>query len=59
MTKTYTEEKLLLQLIGMVDSYDIAMNILKDSVAGGVVRGAFITEIENARKLIDKIKKAS
>ena len=56
MTKTYNEEKLLRQLIGMVDSYDVAMGVLKDSIAAGVVRGAFITEISDARKLIDDIK---
>jgi hypothetical protein len=59
MTKISNEEKLLRQLIGMVESYDIAIDVLKESVAGGVVRGAFINEIEDARKLIKEITKGT
>lgn len=53
---TTNEKKLFRQLKGMVESYDVAMSVLKDSVAGGVVRGAFINEIDNARKLIEENK---
>jgi len=53
---TENEKKLIKQLNGMVESYNIAMDVLKDSVAGGVVRGAFISQLKNARKLLDDIE---
>lgn len=53
---TENEKKLLKQLESMVESYDIAMGVFKDSVAGGVMRGAFVGTISPARKLVDDMK---
>jgi hypothetical protein len=54
---TTNENILHEQLKSMVESYDIAMSVLKDSVAGGVVRGAFITTINKARNLVAEDEK--
>jgi hypothetical protein len=54
---TTNEENLHNQLKSMIESYDIAMSVLKDSVAGVVVRGAFIFTINNARNLVAEVEK--
>lgn len=54
---TENEKKLLKELKSMIESYDIAMSVLKDSVAGGCVRGAFIPVIIDARKVVAEVEK--
>ncbi len=53
---TNKEKQLLQRLKGMVESYEIALETLKDSVASGVVRGEFMTEIKEAQQLIKEVK---
>lgn len=54
---TESEQKLIERLKGMVESYEIAMDILKvNPIASGVVYGAFIHEIIPVKKLLKELE---